>query len=330
MTRALGLLLVFALTPVAMLGNATLSLARAVELIEQGDSRAAKRLLKPLLKDKEYRGEALFCLGKIALSEGKYPQAVASLEQAVEHTPLNDEYVLYLCSAYAEAAKKAKPAEAEDLMKKYFVTLTLSVERMRESPKLRMLLSAYYAKTPKELGGDLERAIAEAHVLIKLDPYRGRMFTGKLLTDHGRPAEAKAEYAQILLLRPDDVAARLRLGPILQDEAEYAEAHAIYRQVLQIEPHNLVALYQLGRLAAISGQFLDEGLASLERYLADKSEPRPNPPAAAYWRMGNIAEHMRDTSRARRYYEQALAVDQKFASAETSLRQLNGLAAMNP
>lgn len=287
-------------------------------------------MLKSLANDTVHRGAAHFWLGKIAMRQKHYDAAITSFEQAVAYSPEKDDHLMELFAAYAAAAKQAKPTQAKALFDKLTRTLQAAVIRMPDSPKPRLILATFYAQTPKELGGDIDSAVREARILIQMDPYRGRIFLGKMFADHKRLDEAKTEYAEALLLRPDDVTARLRLGPILQDEKIFAEAHSLYNQVLQLEPGNLIALYQLGRLAALSGQFSDEGLASLERFLADDSKDKPCPAAAAYWRMGNIMENKQDLRLARQFYDKALAADPKYSEAETSLRRLKEKSAKTP
>jgi tetratricopeptide (TPR) repeat protein len=306
------------------------SLDQAAEHVEQGDLPAASLQLKSLTKDAGDRGAAHFWLGKIAMRQKKYDAAIAFFEQAVALNSEQDEYVMELFAAYAAAAKRANSTQAVALSHQLTKTLQAAATRLPDNPKPRLILATYYAQTPKELGGDFDAAVREARTLIRMDPYRGRIFLGKLFADKKRLDEAKNEYTEALLLRADDVTARLRLGAILQDEAKFDEAYARYHQVLQLEPNNLIALYQLGRLAAISGRFCNEGLASLERYLADDTKQKPSPVAAAYWRMGNIAEQMHEPNLAVRHYESALAADPKYHEAAASLRKLKASVAQSP
>src|ERR1019366_5112550 len=120
-------------------------------------------------------------------------------------------------------------------------------------------------QAPGIAGGGSDKAAAEAAVIKKLDAARGRQAFAALYVADKKYDLAFAEFDEALKLSPDDYA----------------------------------ALYQLGRLAAVSGQFLDRGLASLRRCL--ELTPPPNTPghAAAQWRIGNLLEKKSDPAGAR-------------------------------
>lgn len=94
--------------------------------------------------------------------------------------------------------------------------------------------------------------------------------------------------------------------------------------ILEVDPDNLDALYQRGRYAARSGQRLEDGALSLQRYL-DEAAPGAWDPdfAAAHWRLGMIAEHRDDPDGARAHYEAALDENPEYANAKRALERLN-------
>jgi tetratricopeptide (TPR) repeat protein len=105
-------------------------------------------------------------------------------------------------------------------------------------------------------------------------------------------------------------------------EKKYPEAFAEFDEVLKDRPDDYSTLYQIGRLAAVSGEQLDRGLAALQRCLAQT--PGENQPgyAAVHWRIGNILEKKDDKPGARAAYEAALKIDPKFSQAAESLKKL--------
>jgi tetratricopeptide (TPR) repeat protein len=136
----------------------------------------------------------------------------------------------------------------------------------------------------------MDKALAEAATIKKLDAMRGRLCFATLYTVDKKFELALAEFDEVLKVTPDDYA----------------------------------ALYQVGKLAAVSGQYLDRGLASLRHCLELPPPASPNTPGypAANWRMGLILEKKNDPAGARAAYEAALKLDPKFSPAVDALKKL--------
>lgn len=78
----------------------------------------------------------------------------------------------------------------------------------------------------------------------------------------------------------------------------------------------------MGRVAASSGQRLDEGEQALAAYLQREPAPGAPPHGAARWRLGQIREHRKDTAGARREYETAVRLDSTVRAATQALERL--------
>ena len=92
--------------------------------------------------------------------------------------------------------------------------------------------------------------------------------------------------------------------------------------MLKTNPDDYTALYQIGRLAALTGQFVDRGIASLRRCLELTPPPGPQSHAAVHWRLGQLFEKKNDRAGARAAYEAALKLDPNFAQAVEALKKL--------
>lgn len=106
--------------------------------------------------------------------------------------------------------------------------------------------------------------------------------------------------------------------------ASYIPARrAEFEAVIRLDPANYFALSQIGRLAALTGQQIDQGLAALRQVLTLK--PHANAPGhdAAHWRLGTLHERQGDRTAARAAYQAALLVNPAFAKAKDSLRRLD-------
>ena len=79
-------------------------------------------------------------------------------------------------------------------------------------------------------------------------------------------------------------------------------------------------MYNIGRIAALSGEQLDRGLATLRELLSHAEKAHD---ARANTRIGNILEKKGDKPGAKAAYETALVGDPKFVQALEALRKLN-------
>lgn len=234
--------------------------------------------------------EAQYYLSQLALRRGDNDKAIAAGEAAVALAPDNAEYQHALGDAFGSAAQKASVFSQFGLAKKCLATYQRAAALAPENLDYHQSLFEYYRQAPGIAGGGSDKAAAEAATIKKLDDMRGRLAFATLYVADKKYDLALAEFDEVLKKTPDDYA----------------------------------ALYQVGKLAAVSGQFLDRGLASLRRCLELPPPASPNTPGhpAANWRMGLILELKKDLAGARAAYEAALKLDPKFTPAADSLKKL--------
>ncbi|MDB6115891.1 MAG: Tetratricopeptide repeat protein [Lacunisphaera sp.] len=229
-------------------------------------------------------------LGSVAIAKDDAEAAVAAYEQAAELAPADGDLQRQLGDAYGFAAQKAGMLSKMGFAKKCRVAYEKAVELDPKNLNARSSLMGFYQQAPGLMGGGMDKAYAQAAAIRRLDATRGRLAYATLYSGEKKYAEAFAEFDEVLKASPDDYA----------------------------------ALYQVGKLAALSGQSLDRGLASLRRCLELTPPDAANTPghAAAQWRIGNILEKKSDPAGARAAYGAALKLDPKFTAAADALKKL--------
>ena len=70
---------------------------------------------------------------------------------------------------------------------------------------------------------------------------------GVTLNREGRDEEARAQYAEVLKIRPDHYKALSEMGVILSRQGKYSQAIAYYKEALRIKPDHADTHYNLGR-----------------------------------------------------------------------------------
>lgn len=290
MSKLVALLALFTLAAGAHATLDQTAYNAAVELYNQRQP-GAQAAFEKLAAANPDNASILFYLGRLALQRNDHESAVKYLEKAVALAPKDSRMHQRLGDAYGLSAQKAGLFSKMSLAGKCRTAYEKAVELDPRSLDARFALLGFYQQAPSIAGGGLDKAHAQAQEIRKLDESRGR--------------EAIAGLYIV--------------------EKKYAEAFAEFEAGLKDKPDDYAALYQYGRLAAISGERRDQGLAALRKCLAqtppDTSPPQPGH-AAAHWRIGNILEKQNDKAGARAAYEAALQIDPKFPQAIESLKKL--------
>jgi tetratricopeptide (TPR) repeat protein len=264
------------------------ALKTGVDLFNQRKWAEAQGVFDTLGRSDGGNPEVQFYLGRLALQRDDYQSAVTFLETAVSLAPQDSRYQHRLGDAYGRAAQKASLFSQMGLAKKCRAAYEKAVELDPKNLDARFGLLGFYQQAPGIVGGGLDKAHAQAEEIKKLNPTRGHLASAGVYVVEKKYPEAFAEFDEVLKDRPDDYS----------------------------------ALFQIGRLAAISGEQLDRGLAALRRCLElSPGETQPGH-AAAQWRIGNILEKKDDKPGARAAYEAALKIDPKFSQAAESLKKL--------
>ncbi len=266
-------------------------LAAARALFETtGKSAEAQVAFEKIAAADPQNADAQNYLAQLALRQGDADKALAYAEKAAELSPNDADVQNTLGDCAGNAAQKASLFRQPGLAKKCVAAYERAVALAPEKIEYHEDLLQFYRQAPGIVGGGMDKALAEAATIKKLDALRGRLAFAGL-------------YAA---------------------EKKYDLAFAEFDEVLKTSPDDYAALYQLGKLAAMTSQQLDRGLAALRRTLDLPVPTAPNTPshAAAQWRLGQILEKKNDPAGARAAYEAALTLDRKFSPAADSLKKL--------
>lgn len=280
-------LLLVAATALGAAESAGLAAARA--LYEADKYPEARRAFEGLLATESASADVHYYLGLLALERRDTDTAVRELERTVALAPGSARDHNALGDAYGRSAEKAGLLSRFGLARKCVAEYQRAAALEPGNADSHERLFEFYSRAPSMIGGGPGKAKEEAATLVKLDPPRGRR-----------------AYAALYLA-----------------DGKYDPAFAELDAALKAAPEDYASLYQVGRLAAVSGQHLDIGLASLRRCLG-LAAPRGEPThSAAQWSLGNILEKKGDRAGARVAYEAALKLDPKFTPASDALKALD-------
>lgn len=266
------------------------ALAAARALFDARRPAEAQQAFEQLAAAEPRNPEVQYYLGQLANRRNDPEAARRHFETAVAAEPRAGRHQHGLGDALGRMAQKAPVFSKFGLAKKCLAAYQRAVELEPDNVDFRLSLFEYYRQAPGLAGGGVDKAAAQAEAVKRLDPLRGRIAFATL-------------YA---------------------GEKQYDRAFAEFDELLRANPDDFTALYQIGRLAAITGQQIDRGIAALRRCLALPAPAAPQTPghAAAHWRLGLLLEKKADRAGARAAYESALRLDPQFQPATAALKKL--------
>ncbi len=270
--------------------NATAQSEReqAIALFKEKKRAEAKVIFEKLLRQHPQDAEIHYYLAVISAMADDWKTAIPHAEKSVEKEPTNAEYHFGLGQACGLAALKSGMISRLGYAKRCRAAYERAIELNPKHALYRTQLIQFYMLAPAMIGGGMDKAHAQANEIKKFDPISG------------------AHAAHTIYSR----------------EKKYSEAFKELEDSLKTKPDDYLTHFLIGRLAAISGQRLDEGLAALQRCL-DLSVPPDAPQHAnVHWRRGNLFEKKGDVEAARRAYEASLALNPNFSNAKDAVAKL--------
>jgi tetratricopeptide (TPR) repeat protein len=258
------------------------------------------------------------------LSRGDIEAAIAAGERAIEARAQDAQAWFWLGRAYAQQAMRAgllsKPKWAGKTRDAYQQAVTLDPEHL----DARHDLMQYYVMAPGILGGDSDKALEQQREIARRDAVMGKLASATLAQHDDRSKEAETLAREALALDPARARSRISLSLLLAGDERWAEIRTLWDEVLARDPEDRLAHYQLGRLAAISGEQPDAGLAHIDRYLAAPEQSDYMSEAGGHWRRGQLLEKLGRRDEALQAYERAVALQPTLEPAKKDLERLRG------
>ncbi len=298
------------------------TLARALELHNQGRPGEAASLCREVLAAEPLNGDALHVMGLSLLALGDTPQAVHLIGSAAELKPSNAAVHAHLGTALSVAGHYTEAlacyeralARAPDLAEAQRGRGMALMQLGRPEPALaRACFERAIALNPRNAEahhnlGILEAAAGRHHEALASferalafapDQATAHHNRGLALASLGRPAEALASFDRALGLAPSAAPTHLLRGKVALELGRPAEALASFDRAYALAPQQFAAHLDRG-VALTRLERHEESLASLNRAVAlDASSPEAaNNRGAVLVRLFRPAEALADFARA--------------------------------
>ena len=274
--------------------------------------------------------EVLRMRARLALQDGEVETAEALIEQALELT--NDASAIRPKLLFERANLRLSELDEAGM----FSSLRIA-RRVREGFEAAVELDPdymqawfgvmqYHEQAPAIAGGRDARA-AEARARLETLAPAHLQFHDALQIAGDQPETALTMMTEALDRAPDATSRPRWLlfrSSVLQGLERFDEASDLLEQALEEYPHHAGLWYQRGRLAAESGQDSGRGLDAMLRFNELEPWPGDPPPAAAWWRIGQLQQALGRIDGAREAFEYSLSLDPEFEESRQALDTLDG------
>lgn len=191
----------------------------------------------------------LYGLGKVALIEHQYPEALKYFRQVLAREPQASSIHYQLAMAYRGLGDMTHMQEQLQLRGEVEPTIEdpyLDEIKLLKQGKIALLERG--SKAVRE--GRLKDAVATYRQMVKLYPTDPILHTylGVALAKSGQRAEALQEYAYALQLNSQNPTVHYDMGILLIDMGRKEEAVSHFRSAVQLDPGSVPAHFQLANL----------------------------------------------------------------------------------
>ena len=282
----------------------------------------ARRALDAAVREHPNDARAHHYLGRIAMHETRFGDAITHLQRAAELEPSVAEHQILLGRAYGQMAVRSGLRKKFGFAKRARVALERAVELDPSSIEARSGLIQFHLLAPGLVGGSSSKARAHAAEIAKRNPFRGALARAWIAEDRKDYDQAAREYRDAITQAPDSLISYWGLAQLWQRGARFDSAFALMDDLIRRQPDAMPAYYYYGRAASLSGQHLPEAIAALERYIAYEPHEGEPPRSSAHYRLGLVHERMGAREKAKREFETSLRLEPTRGEVKAALRRV--------
>lgn len=265
---------------------------------------------------------AMYLMGRLVQAQGNSGEAVDWFEKAIARNNANATYHTWLGRALGDETQRASKFRQPFLARRVKSEFERAVALDPKSVDAREGLVDFYSIAPGIMGGDMNKARAQAAEIAKLDPIRGHLQIGHVAERAKDPAAAEREYQALLTSFPDSAIGYNALAALFRAQSRWDDAFAMHERLMAVRPHDLPVHLSWAGTAAMSGKYLERGEREAKFYLANAKDVTQTSLSSAHWRLGMIYEKTARKDLARAEYNQAIGIWPGNMNAKRSLAAL--------
>jgi tetratricopeptide (TPR) repeat protein len=254
---------------------------------------------------------------------GEWDRGISNCEKAVQLSPDDSQFHLWLGRIYGEKADKSSFMTAAGLARRVAREFEAAVHLNPKSVDARSDLAEFYLEAPGIVGGGRDKAEQQANSLAELDPARADWVKARIAEKRKDFPTAERDYKTAIDASHGSASSWLNLGLFYRhrqqgDDMEHALLHV--RTAHLDRPD---ALVDAAEILIHSQRNLPEAVALLQAYLNSGSEVELAPEFKVHYLLGTANEKLGDKQKATSEYEAALQLAREYQPAKQALQRVN-------
>jgi cytochrome c-type biogenesis protein CcmH/NrfG len=312
----------FALFLILNMSLASLAAAESAEgLLAEGKADAAIAALRDRIASSPNDAEAHAQLCRAYYSIQDWDHAISSGEKAVNLSPDQSNYHLWLGRAYGEKADASSFFSAAGLAKKVRISFERAVELDGSNIAARSDLAEFYMEAPGIMGGGQDKARAQADALMKRAPAKAHWVLGRLAEKNKDTTVAEQEYKAALEATHNGAEGWLDLAIFYRRTSRMADLDSAIEKLNAAPIKNTDVLVDAAANLLRSEHNLPMAAQLLKRYLAGKTV-EDAPAFRAHMLLGTVYEKQGDKKAASTEFQAALALASTYKPARDGLKRV--------
>jgi tetratricopeptide (TPR) repeat protein len=268
--------------------------------------------------------QALYQLGRDAITHGEPEKAAEYFEKAVALKPNNADYHYRLANAYGLATVGAGMFNAMSMGKKAKAELERAIQLDPNLIPARFALLEFYVAAPAMFGGSESSTMEQATEIRKRDAIDGHRAFARIHTAANKPDLVRKEYVDMVKEQPASARAHYFFGVYLMlTEKNYKSASDELESALKLDPSYMPAYFQIGHVAALAANNFARGEETLKKYLAYRpKDEEPSLARAWYW-LGGIYEKQGNKTEAKSNYAASLKINPNQKDVDAAMKRVS-------
>lgn len=254
---------------------------------------------------------------------GEWDRGISNCEKAVQLSPDNSQFHLWLGRIYGEKADRVSFLSAAGMAKRVVHEFEAAVHLNPKSVDARSDLAEFYLEAPGIVGGGRDKAEQQAASLEGLDPARADWVKARIAEKHKDYPAAEKEYKAAIDASHGGASAWLNLGLFYRHRQQWDDMEAALAHVRPAHLDRPDALVDAAEILIHSQRNLQEAVALLQAYMKSGSEVEQAPEFKVHYLLGTATEQMGNKEGAKSEYRAALDLAKDYQPAKQALQRVN-------
>ena len=287
------------------------------QMIVSGSVDEAIRTLSPLTD-----AASLNLLSRAYYAIEQWDNAIAAGEKAVNLSPDNSMYHLWLGREYGGKAASVNPLSAASFARKTKNEFEQAVKLDPANVQAHADLSEYYTDAPSIMGGGLDKARAQATQVARYDEATSHWILALVASKEKNYAETESQLQQAIKVAKDPAQYWMNLASFYGRHSRPDDMQKAISQALAQPNKSAEVYYNAASELFQSGKDFASAVQYLKKYLNSGTMVEDAPAFRAHYLLGQIYEKMGSKPDAAAEYKASLALASGFAPASKALARV--------